>query len=311
MKQGIRTTNRRMKRMIWVIVAATTLLASCGEQHSESTPIGKEKKGFQVSENLIQPLHIASLFEDPTMAVYLWNQAVLDSLQLTKLSIVNQYGDHKEEKLAFLFSRKNRVQTFYRYKYKVAKSAESILEYKYNNFQLPVQVEFLRWMGQSNEPPLSIVHDSAKTVFIHYKSVSSNDSTFFYPSAAAPELIVHKVGDYIQRVEFLEEGNYTRKKVQELARSIDSSLEQIQHAQLIYTEFLDGLPVRSTEFSIDWEVLEEIKQWKYSRGLLESYQEFLHGKMIHSLEVEYDDQNLPIKAVFDRKRWDFYYTSNR
>lgn len=295
-------------KQIYILFSGILLffVTSCNSPENKVEP---EKNTQQtLKENIIQPYYISSFFENPIHAAFFWNQAVLDSLSLKRISIVNQYGDHKEEKMAYLFSSKNRLKTFYRYKYKQAKSAESIIEFKNNNYNLPIQIEYLRWLNLTNQPPVTIVHDSLKTTLIHYKSALSNDSTFFFPNANEPRLIIHKIDDFIQRVEFLEEGNYTQKKVEELTRSIDTSLVSVQHAQLIYTEFLNGLPVKSTEFTSDWKKIEDVKTWNYSKGLLVKYQENLHGNTIHTLELEYDNQNYPIKATFDRKRWDFYFS---
>ena len=297
-------------RLIFLVFLSVFIFSSCGENTSHKNELTSEKQQIKWNGNFFNPLFIHEILDHPNQIGAQWENVFIDTFRIKTINLFTKGGNGKNgvnEKYAYAFSNQGAANEFYYYNNKIATSAQSISSFQYekNNLQ---QINVFRFLGTTNNPPIIAQQDSLKTIFIYPKSGSKNDTTFLFPTVQSPEIILKKVGDLVESIEVIQHEEFNLMEMMKRVSKLDSSIVFSDLTLKTVTILKDNLPQSSYVLNEKWEKTDKLKAWYYSNSQLTKYEEFLHQTLVKTIEIEYDNQNLPVSIIQNRKKFNIHYS---
>lgn len=297
-------------RLIFLVFLSVFIFSSCGENTGHKNELTSEKQQIKWNGIFFNPLFIDGILDHPNQIGAQWEPMFIDTFRIKTINLYTKGGNGKNgvnEKYAYAFSSQGAANEFYYYNNKIATSAQSISSFQYekNNLQ---QINVFRFLGTTNNPPIITQQDSVKTIFIYPKSGSKNDTTFLFPTVQSPEIILKKVGDLVESIEVIQHEEFNLMEMMKRVSKLDSSIVFSDLTLKTVTILKDNLPQSSYVLNEKWEKTDQLKAWYYSNSQLTKYEEFLHQTLVKTIEIEYDNQNLPVSIIQNRKKFNIHYS---
>lgn len=297
-------------RLIFLVFLGVFIFSSCGENTGHKNELTSEKQKIKWNGIFFNPLFIDGILDHPNQIGAQWEPMFIDTFRIKTINLYTKGGNGKNgvnEKYAYAFSSQGAANEFYYYNNKIATSAQSISSFQYekNNLQ---QINVFRFLGTTNNPPIITQQDSVKTIFIYPKSGSKNDTTFLFPTVQSPEIILKKVGDLVESIEVIQYEEFNLMEMMKRVSKLDSSIAFSDLTLKTVTILKDNLPQSSFVLNEKWEKTDQLKAWYYANSQLTKYEEFLHQTLVKTIEIEYDNQNLPVSIIQNRKKFNIHYS---
>jgi hypothetical protein len=286
-------------------------IVSCS---TKNTKVETEKKvNIEFTANLLNPIYLTSLFEAPNNFGTIWNKNVIELLKIKKISLFvkgGRYKNNMSEKLSYVFSSNGNALNFNHYLYNISLDPFSTSGCTYDSNDALEKIDVFKYMQFGNVPPVFIKRDSTKTTVITSKNSNDFDSLIFYPNIENPKLIVEIVNHKVNSIEIFVEKGANLEKIQSLSKTLDSTLTIFEFSEKSVTFLENNLPQESFHLDAKWNRQEKSKKWEYNENQQPiKYSEHLHGTLIKNIEITYDEENLPVEFLVDRKRFVFYSSS--
>jgi hypothetical protein len=297
-------------RLIFLIFMSVFIISSCTENTGHKKELTSEKQQIKWNINFFNPLYIDEILDHPNQIGAQWENTFIDTFRIKTINLFTKGGIGKNgvnEKYAYSFTSQGAANEFYYYNTKIATSAQSISSFQYekNNLQ---QINVFRFLGTTNNPPIITQQDSSKTIFIYPKSGSKNDTTFLFPTVKSPDIILKKVGDLVESIEVIQHDEFNLMEMMKRVSKLDSSIVFSDLTLKTVTILKNSLPQSSYVLNEKWERTGKLKAWYYANSQLIKYEEFLHQTLVKTIEIEYDNQNLPVSIIQNRKKFNIHYS---
>jgi hypothetical protein len=288
------------------ILFTLILFASCQENKENDKNIYNDP----FRKNLINPLYLDQLFATPNAFGSVWISEHVKLLDVDKISLVLKGGnrpDNTLEKFIYSFNNKGQNDTFMYYFYNTSSDVLNETNFSYTNNSLS-KINIIKYYGVGNLPPVLAKEHQSAMVFYKSKSNNKNDSMFFYPNVAHPKVVIDKIGNYYNFVEvFVPKGKSTNDILNQVM-AVDSNLAHFDLAEKLLTYTENGLPVESYHLGENWNQMELAKQWEYNKfDQPIHFNQWIHGTKIKDIDILYNENSLPKKITFNRKKYHLIY----
>jgi len=295
----------------YLILFSLVLIAACSDKKPQVEIENKASIDFQA--NLFNPIYLTSLFDAPNNFGPIWNKNALTILKINKMSLFVKGGKYKNnmsEKLSYTFNSNGNTLNFNHYLYNLSLKSFSNSGFTYDSNDALEKIDVFKYMQFGNVPPVFIKRDSIKTTVITSKNSNDFDSLIFYPNIENPKLIVEIVNHKVNSIEIFVQKGANLEKIQLLSKTLDSTLNIFEFSEKSVTFLENNLPQESFHLDAKWNRQEKSKKWEYNENQQPvKYKEYLHGTLIKYIVINYDEKNLPVEFLVDRKRFIFYSSS--
>lgn len=286
------------------------LLFSCGES---SDGRSEKKENVPYRKNLINPYYIDQILNTPNNFGSIWNASNIRQIVVDKISIVLKGGSNPDdiiEKYIFTFDSLGNNDNYSYYHYQNSQDVINQTNFQYHGKDI-YKINVYRYFGVGNLPPTFVNQTPERTIFYKSKSNGKNDSLFFYPNAQKPKIIIDKIGNFVSRLEiFVPEGT-PRSKIMSQLQAVDTNLTQYELTDKMLTYTNNGFPVESYHLGENWNHLERAKLWEYNKYKQPiSFKEWMHGTLIKSISIQYNENALPKKIIYNRNKYLLNYHKN-
>lgn len=291
------------------VLLALALLSSC----NSGNKAGVVKTHQPYRKNLFNPLYVDKLLNAPNVFGSIWNADNINQLDVRKISIVLKGASGPEddlEKHQFLFDSLGRNTEYNYFSFTQSKDVINQTDLKYSGTDVS-KINIYKYLGMGNLPPVFSTRTARYEAFFSSKAKGKNDSLFFYPSVENPKIIIDKIGNFVNRLEvFVPEETSSMQILKEISR-IDTNLTQYDLSQKTITYTKEGLPMESFNLGDDWTQLDLIKKWEYNNDNQPvSYKEWLHGTLVNDIVFIYNENALPKRIIYNRKKYTLIYRKN-
>jgi hypothetical protein len=287
------------------ILTITILVVSCSTKNNPN-----KESGESIKFNIINPYFIDELTSFSTNNGSIWSSLYLRRININQIDIVLKGGKNKNqisEKNSYLFNRYGQLEDYFFYDYSISDSVMNQFHYNYSS-QLLTKIDIFTLLGMNNQAPVFVDRNDKFEYFLIKNNAKFNDTTFYYPSFKNPEIIIDKIGKDINHMEIIIDKATTANYFMSKLKSIDSTLKSFNIANKIITYTVDGLPTESYQLENNWNVKELIKKWEYNILFQPvSYSEWLHGTKIKDISVFYNENSLPKRYIFNKKKYNLIY----
>lgn len=294
-------------KTLYLILSISLLLFSC-QQNTENK--NRATQGFK--KNLFNPFYIDYLFNTPNNFGSFWINKHVKQINISKISIVLKGGSNPEnelEKYIYTFDKKGNNNN---YKYFFNGKKEEVVNetnFEYTNNELS-KINIYKYFGVGNLPPIRVLKKTNGSAFIKSKANGKNDTLFIYPSIEKPKIIIDKIGKFINYLEIFIEVGATKKEVLNQINEVYPYLSDFELADKTITYTKNGLPVESYHLGENWTQLERSQVWEYNKfDQVIQFKEWMHGTLIKDISILYNENSLPKKIIFNRKKYQLIYSN--
>ena len=289
-------------------LAICALLLSC-----ESKTDRTIKTHQPYRKNLFNPLYLDKILNAPNVFGSIWNVSNINQLDVRKISVVLKGGNSSDddlEKHQFIFDSLGQNTEYNYYSFSQSKDILNQTGIQYSNGNI-TKINIYKYLGMGNLPPVFSKTTNRYQVFISSTSRGNNDSLFFFPSVENPKIIIDKMGSFVNQFEiFVPEETGNLQILKEISR-IDTNLTQYDLSHKIITYTKNGLPMESFNLGQDWNQMDLLKKWEYNEDNQPiSYKEWLHGTLVNDISVFYNENALPKRIIYNRKKYVLIYRKN-
>lgn len=301
----------KVKKMRWIkhgflLVLLIGTLISCGPKNGEE----KENSSDPFRKNLFNPFYIDQLFNTPNAYGSIWISSHVRMLDVDKISIMLKGGNNPDnvlEKFVYTFNSKGQSDTFKYYFFNTSQDIlnETYLSYGKENIS---KIDIIKYYGVGNHPPVKVYQDETKTVFYRSKSNGKNDSLFFYPNTTQPKVIIDKIGNFYNYIEIIVPKGSSATRIMDQVSAIDPDLSHFELSEKLLTYTEKNYPVESYHLGENWNQMELAKQWEYNKYHQPiHFRQWMHGTKIKDIDILYNENSLPKKITFNRKKYQLIY----
>lgn len=288
------------------IIPLLFFLLSCEENKEHDN----DKFNDPFRKNLINPLYLDQLFSTPNTFGPIWTSEHVKLLDIDKISIVLKGGNSPDnilEKYIYTFNPKGQSDTFKYFFYNTSKEALNETNFAYSKKSLG-KINIIKYYGVGNLPPISAYETPQSTVFYRSKSNNKNDTMFFYPNVNQAKVIIDKIGNYYNYVEIITPKGTSSNEIMKQIASVDSNLAHFELAEKLLTYTENGYPVESYHLGENWNQMELAKQWEYNKFKQPiHFKQWIHGTKVKDIDILYNENSLPKKITFNRKKYHLIY----
>ncbi len=282
------------------------ILLSCGNSEEKIT----QKVNNPFRKNLINPFYFDQIFNTPNNSGSFWNAKHINQIDVNKISIYLKGGNNPDnilEKFIYTFDENGNNDNYSYYYYANSEDVVNQTNYEYKNDVIS-KINIYKYFGVGNLPPVFVSKNDQRTVFYKSKANGKNDSLFFYPNEENPKVIIDKIGNFVNYMEvFIKEGA-TKKQILNEITKVDSNLLHFELADKIITYTKNGLPFESYHLGENWIQLERSQLWEYNRfNQPIVIKEWMHGTLIKDINIMYNENSLPKKIEYNRKKYHLIY----
>lgn len=294
-----------LKKTLAILFLFFSLL-SCKE--NKETDNDKFNDPFR--KNLINPLYLDQLFTTPNSFGSVWLDDHVKLLDIDKISIVLKGGnkpDNVLEKYIYNFNKNGQSDTFKYFSYNNSKEVlhETNLSFSGN---LISKINVIKYFGVGNLPPVFVTKNNKATIFYRSKSNNKNDSLFFFPNVEQPTIIIDKIGNYYNSVEVIVPKGSSSTEIMNKLMSVDSKLENFDLSEKLLTYTENGYPIESYHLGENWNQMELAKQWEYNNFMQPThFNQWIHGTKVKDIDIVYNENALPKKITYNRKKYYLIY----
>jgi hypothetical protein len=290
-----------------IIIVLFFLVFSC-TNNEEKVP---EVINNSLKYNIINPYYLDKIVNPPINYGSIWIEKNIKQLIINNVNIVLKGGKNPNEvyeKQVFHFNKNGNLKESEYYIYTISDKILNQFSYNYTDSKQLEKININKFFESTNQPPIFVRKTEHYDVFFKPKANKRNDSIFFYPSFEKPEIIIEKIGNFINHMEIFVEFGSPASVFMNKIQTIDSSLTSFELADKIITYTENSLPLESYHLGENWKVLELSKKWeynKYNQPLL--FKEWLHGTLIKNISIKYNENSLPKKYIFNKKNYTLIY----
>ncbi|MES2587691.1 MAG: hypothetical protein V4622_01850 [Bacteroidota bacterium] len=289
-----------------VISAVSLLFFSC--EGNKKNEIKESNNPF--TKNLINPFFFDQIFNTPNNCGSFWNAKYINQIDVNKVSIFLKGGNNPDnilEKYIYTFDKNGNNDNYSYYYYPNSKDVVNQSNFEYNGNELS-KINIYKYFGIGNLPPVFVSKDPNRTVFYKSKANGKNDSLFYFPSVENPTIIIDKIGNFVNYIEiFVKEGSSRNKIIHEISK-VDSNLTNFDFADKSITYTRNGLPIESYHLGENWIQLERSQTWEYNDfNQPVIIKEWMHGTLIKDIHITYNENSLPKKIEYNRKKYHLIY----
>ncbi len=299
------TDMRRTKQwLLFSLVAG--ILASCSGKSGEDNSNASDP----FRKNLFNPFYLDQLFSTPNTYGSIWISSHLRQLDVDKVSVILKGGNNPDnvlEKYVYTFNAKGQNDTFQYYFFNTSQDVlnETYLSYGKKGVS---KIDIIKYYGVGNLPPVKVYEDDSKTVLYRSKSNGKNDSLFFYPNATQPRVIIDKIGNFCNYLEIIVPKGSSATYIMDQVSAIDPDLSHFELSEKLLTYTEKGYPVESYHLGENWNQMELAKQWEYNKYHQPiHFSQWMHGTKIKDIDILYNENSLPKKITFNRKKYQLIY----
>ncbi|MGV3630998.1 MAG: hypothetical protein ACO1O6_07320 [Bacteroidota bacterium] len=296
----------RTVKQLFTLACATILLVSCSEKSGEAA--GDANDPFR--KNLFNPFYLDQLFSTPNSSGSIWISSHLRLLDVDKVSVILKGGNNPDnvlEKFVYTFNSQGQNDTFQYYFFNTSSEVlnETYMTYGKQNLS---KIDIIKYYGVGNLPPVKVYEDETKTVFYRSKSNGKNDSLFFYPNPAQPKVIIDKIGNFYNYIEIIVPKGSSATYIMDQVSAIDPNLSHFELSEKLLTYTEKAYPVESYHLGENWNQMELAKQWEYNKYHQPiHFSQWMHGTKIKDIDILYNENSLPKKITFNRKKYQLIY----
>ncbi|TNE52753.1 MAG: hypothetical protein EP338_14030 [Bacteroidetes bacterium] len=296
-----------MRFFVWsgLILSFSIILGACEGQRGRKRPI----TNAPYRKNLFNPLYIDRITYSPKRCGSIWYPENIDQIDIQQISLVLRASKNGMDldKHQYFFDSIGRTKSYNFYSFTKSEDIISQMGFRYRKDQL-TQIDLFRYHGLSNFPPITCSKNSRFEGFYTSHSGQNNDSLLFYPNSRQPKIIIERLGGQVNHLEIIIDEKASDLQILKRVSRIDTNLIQYQHAEKIITYTREGLPRESFYLDEDWNQLELVKQWEYNQDNQPThFVEWLHGKKIKDIYVRYNENSLPKRITFNRRKYFLIY----
>lgn len=278
------------------------LTFSCSRNHNS--------KSNKSNELIFKPLYVEHLLSMPSDFGTIWNAKHITENKISKIAIISKGGsgpNNTIEKYAFNFNSFGLCDTFSYNNFIHSNDKLDEFYFNYTNKSLS-RIQLIKHFGYSNLPPIYAFTFPNKFVICRQRTNQTNDSIIFTPNFQKPKVIAEKIGGKYNSIELVIQKGTSAKRILDEVTGIDSNTTTLLYTEKLITYTKNGLPIESFHLDQNWNQLELAKQWEYNEdNQLVHFSQWVHGKIVKEIELNYNEQNLPLKMIFNRKKFYFKY----
>lgn len=294
-----------LKKLFMIFLVFCALL-SCKENKEND----HDKFNDPFRKNLINPLYLDQLFTTPNAFGSVWLSEHVKLLDIDKISIVLKGGnkpDNVLEKYIYTFNKYGQSDTFKYYFYNNSKEALNETNMSFSGNSLS-KIDVIKYFGVGNLPPVLVTENKKAKIFYRSKSNNKNDSLFFFPDVKQPSIIIDKIGNFYNSVEVIVPKGSSSTEIMNQLMAVDPNLTNFDLAEKLLTYTENGYPLESYHLGENWNQMELAKQWEYNTFMQPThFTQWIHGTKIKDIEIVYNENALPKKITYNRKKYYLIY----
>lgn len=266
-----------------------------------------QKENIPFRKNLINPFYFDQIFNTPNSFGSYWNAKSINQIDVSKISMYIKGGNNPDniaEKFVYTFDKDGNNDNYY-YENGQDLVNQTNYEYKVNEIS---KINIYKYFGIGNLPPVFVAKNDKRIVFYKSKANGKNDSLFFYPNQENPKVIIDKIGNYVNYIEIFVNEGATKKKILSEIEKIDTNLLHFELSDKTITYTRNGFPIESYHLGENWIQLERSQIWEYNKfNQPIVIKEWMHGTLIKDFNIMYNENSLPKKIVYNRKKYHLIY----
>jgi hypothetical protein len=296
-----------IKRILFFFSPILFLLSCSGNSNEKNENIGFRK-------NIFNPFHVDQIFNTPNNFGSFWVSNNVKQLNVNKINLILKGGDNPDnvlEKYVYEFNSKGQNNNYSYFNFSTQKEAINETNFEYSD-NLLSKINIYKYFGVGNLPPLKVYYSDNYTVFCKSKANGKNDSLFFYPSVDNPKLIVDKIGKFVNYMEVIIKHGATKKEILNQISAYQPYLSEFDLAEKTITYTKNNLPFESYHLGDNWTQLQRSQYWEYNKfNQVILFKEWLHGTLIKDINILYNENSLPKKIIFNRKKYILIYSNSK
>jgi hypothetical protein len=263
-----------------------------------------------LKHNIINPLYLDYIINPPNHFGSIWIEKAISKLNINQINIILRTANNSStlyEKQIINFDKIGKISSNEFFNFNFSKSVLNHFAYNYTSNQL-TKIDLVKYHGLGNLPPMHVKKESNFEYFFQSKQNKINDSVFFYPTFEKPNVIIHKKGNQINHINVIIDKGVPASEFMNKLFYIDSSLTSFQFADKTITYLENNLPIESFQLEQNWSISDLIKKWKYNEFYQPiAFQEWLHGTLIKDINIFYNENKLPKRYIFNKKKYYIIY----
>jgi hypothetical protein len=294
------------KKLIFFYFFLHFIIFSCSENKMF------KNKSKSSHNNLFNPYHIDQLFNTPNNFGSFWISKNVKQLNINKINIILKGGNNTDnilDKYSYQFDLKGNNKAYNHCNFSSQNEEINKTSFEYANNKLN-KINIYKYFGVGNFPPVKAHYLDKYTVFCKSKGNGKNDSLFFYPSVENPKLIVDKIGKFINHMEVIIRYGATKKEIVNQINSFYPYLSEFDLAEKTITYTKNDLPFESYHLGDNWSQLQRSQLWEYNKfNQVILFKEWMNGTLIKDINILYNENALPKKIIFNRKKYIIIYSN--
>lgn len=291
----------------------TVLLVLLSVGSSCSTKNQKELDAINNSfkYNIFNPFYIDKLVSPPLNYGSVCLSENIKKLAVNRINFVLRGGKNPTdvyEKQIYKFLNNGKLSENEFYFYAFSDKIMNQLNYHYQGANLD-KIDVYKFFGVGNQPPIFVSQNERCEYYYKSKANRVNDTLFFYPNMERPDVIIEKIGNFINHMEIIVDRGSSASMFMQKIKNIDSSLVSFEIADKIITYTENKLPMESYHLGHNWNVMEMAKKWDYNKFNQPTvFKEWLHGTLIKDISIHYNENSLPKKYIVNKKKYTLIYS---
>lgn len=248
--------------------------------------------------------------EPPLKYGVIWNDSLLKEGKLFKIHFVTKgelSPSSTTEEIDYVFDRKGNFKDYKYFNYKFSDSVYSSVNGELNEGKL-IALNTPLLFGQKQNPEIQISSTHELVTFVTINPNAKNDTVFIYIKDNSHQIIVDKIGDYISKVQFVVESNYSNSLIKAMRLKIGITDENWLNTEKIIIQTENNLPQKAFRINENYIKIDLYAEWKYEKSKkLIAYKKYIKGNCVKDFAFKYSEDKIMRSFTLNRKEYEVQY----